>query len=93
MEVEIKEHGQKGSVRAMEDGTVAGKMTYSLAGDRLIIIDHTEVTSEYGGQGIGTLLLNVLVEKARVENKKIIPLCPYAAAQFNKREEIRDVMK
>ncbi|MBE8713012.1 GNAT family N-acetyltransferase [Sphingobacterium hungaricum] len=93
MEITVKQSDGKGFAMAREDGKRAGIMTYSVAGDELIIIDHTEVEPEFNGKGVGKELLYKIVEMAREKNIKIIPLCPYAAAMFKKTEDIRDVLK
>lgn len=67
------------------------EMTFVLSGD-IIIIDHTYVSDELGGQGIGKKLLKEVVDWARKESKKIIPLCPYAKAQMEKNEEYHDII-
>ncbi|MEG0283944.1 MAG: GNAT family N-acetyltransferase [Erysipelotrichales bacterium] len=78
----------------LEDNEVEiAEMTYSVAGEKMIIIDHTHVEETYKGQSLGRKLLDEVVAFARKEEKKIIPLCPYAKAQFEKDESIRDVLK
>ncbi len=69
------------------------EMTYSKAGASAIIIDHTFVPRELGGRGIGEKLVYSAVQDARSEGKKIIPLCPFAKAQFEKHEDWKDVLK
>jgi predicted GNAT family acetyltransferase len=51
------------------------------------------VDSSLKGQGAGTKLLLSIVEKARKENFKILPLCPFARSVFDKHESIKDVLK
>ncbi|MCB0509781.1 MAG: N-acetyltransferase, partial [Bacteroidetes bacterium] len=57
------------------------------------IIDHTEVDPAFGGRGLGQELLMALVNMAREKKIKIIPLCPFANAQFKKQSDIQDVLK
>jgi predicted GNAT family acetyltransferase len=45
------------------------------------------------GQGVGKKLLLSIVEKARKEDFKILPLCPFAKSLFNKLDDIKDVLK
>ena len=59
-------------------------MSFVPTGENIIIIDHTYVSDELRGQGIGQLLLDKVITWAEKENKKIIPLCPYAKAQMEK---------
>jgi len=68
------------------------EMTYSIASEELIIIDHTEVAPSLKGQGIGKKLLVKIVEKAREEGLKIMPLCPFAKAMFDRDAGLRDVL-
>lgn len=67
-------------------------MTYSVAGENKIIIDHTEVFPEFNGKGIGKKLVLEGVKYARENNLKIIPLCPFAKALFMKLPEVQDVL-
>ncbi|OYD45233.1 GNAT family N-acetyltransferase [Sphingobacterium cellulitidis] len=92
MLVKHEESGNKGSFFAVEDGKQIGEMTYSKAGPGKIIIDHTEVDSEEKGKGIGSVLLEKAVDYARENNVKILPLCPFAKAQFDRDVNIRDVL-
>lgn len=93
MEILLKEQDSKGFAMALENEKRAGVMTYSIAGEELIIIDHTEVEPEHSGKSIGKQMLYKIVEMAREKNIKIIPLCPFAAAMFKKAGDIQDVLK
>ncbi|MCM4166629.1 putative protein YjdJ [Arenibacter antarcticus] len=93
MDITIKERDNKGFAMAREDNKRAGIMTYSIASEELIIIDHTEVEPEFKGKDIGKQLLYKIVEMARERNIKILPLCPFANAMFKKLEDMRDVLK
>lgn len=92
MEIQQINDTKKGYFEALEDGKEAGKMTYTWAGDKQFIIDHTEVSPEYNGKGVGKKMLMGAVDYARKNNVKIIPLCPFAKSVFDKVEDIRDVL-
>ncbi|GAA3769169.1 GNAT family N-acetyltransferase [Flavobacterium ginsengiterrae] len=92
MEIQQINDTKKGYFEAVEDGKEAGKMTYTWAGDSQFIIDHTEVSPEFNGKGVGKKMLMGAVDYARKNNVKIIPLCPFAKSVFDKVEEIRDVL-
>ena len=84
--------GTKGYFVASDAEHEAGRITYTFAGNSKIIIDHTDVNDEYRGQNIGKRILMEIVEYARENKIKIIPLCPFAKAIFEKVESIRDVL-
>lgn len=92
--VEIKQinNEKNGQFEALFDGHHAGLMTYTWAGENKFIIDHTEVEPAYNGKGIGKEMVMASVDFARKKGVKIIPLCPFAKATFQKIEEIRDVL-
>jgi uncharacterized protein len=81
----------KGRYTYRADGASA-HMTYSRAGERLIIIDHTEVPDAFRGQGVGQALVARAVADARAEARRILPLCPFAAAQFRRNPDWADVL-
>jgi uncharacterized protein len=86
------EHGSKGAFVIKENNERLAEMTYSKAGDKLIIIDHTEVSDALRGKGAGKQLVSAAVEFARTQDLKILPLCPFAKAVFDKTPEFKDVL-
>ncbi|MBO6184127.1 MAG: N-acetyltransferase [Chryseobacterium sp.] len=92
IDVKQKNDEKHGSFEALIDGNRAGLMTYTWAGEDRFIIDHTEVEEAYNGKGVGKEMLIKAVEFARENGKKIIPLCPFAKATFQKNEDLRDVL-
>ena len=92
MEIQRQEHGAKGAFFIEEDGEWLAEMTYTKAGETKIIIDHTEVDTSLKGEGIGKDLVKAGVDFARQNNLKIIPLCPFAKAEFEKHADYTDVL-
>ena len=91
MEIQHQETDRKGEFYFEKNGQKLGLMTYSRAGLNKIIIDHTEVDPSLKGEGIGYKLVEAAVVYARQNAIKIMPLCPFAAAVFRKKEEYNDV--
>lgn len=87
------DEGAKGRYVIEAPGNAVAEMTYSRANEGLIIIDHTEVPNVFRGSGTGLRLLNALIADARAGSIKIIPLCPYAAAQFKRHPEWSDLLE
>ena len=91
-EVQLKINDKNGAFYIEVNGKQEALMTFVFAGDDKIIIDHTEVNPGNNGKGFGKKMVAKAVEFAREKNLKIIPLCPFAKAMFQKNEEIRDVL-
>ena len=70
-----------------------GEITWTNAGESLIIIDHTFVENDYRGQGIAEKLVALSVDFARVNQVKVLPLCPFAKKEFDQKTEYHDVLK
>lgn len=92
-EVELEENGSKGRYILRGPDGAEAQLTYTKAGDGQIIIDHTGVPDAFRGQGAGLKLVIRAVEDARAAGHKIIPLCPFVAAQFRRHPEWADVLK
>lgn len=91
--IALEENDSKGRyVLRGADGAEA-EMTFSKAGEKLIIIDHTGVPDAFRGKGVGARLVARAVDDARKAGKKIIPLCPFAKAQFERHKDWADVLK
>lgn len=90
--VEREDGAQKGRYRLVIDGAEA-EMTYSRAGDGMIIIDHTYVPEALRGRKVGERLVRQAVEDARRDGIVIVPLCPFAKAQIDRHPEWRDVIR
>lgn len=57
-----------------------------------ITITHTLVDESMAGQGIAGKLVDRVVEQAREDNKKIIPICSYAKVRLEKDDKYKDVI-
>ena len=56
------------------------------------VITHTEVDPAYGGQGIARKLIEALIEAARSDGAKIVPVCSYAEKMMRGKEAYADVL-
>lgn len=92
MVVQHKQVGGKGIFYIRQDGSLLAEMVYTKPSSDKMIIEHTEVDSSLEGRGVGLQLLKTAVEFARAHRIKIIPLCPFAKAMFDKKAELRDVL-
>ncbi|BDA86783.1 N-acetyltransferase [Aureimonas sp. SA4125] len=91
--ITLEEGTSKGVYRLQGPDDAVAELSFSKAGTTMIIIDHTDVPDALRGQGAGLRLVERAVADARAVGKKIIPLCPFANAQFGKHPEWGDVLK
>lgn len=92
MDIKHQDNGSKGSFYAGDENSKLAEITYVWAGDKKIILDHTEVDASLKGKGIGKQLVVAAVAFAREKSIKIIPLCPFAKSVFDRVPEFRDVL-
>ncbi|MDQ0877616.1 putative GNAT family acetyltransferase [Paenibacillus sp. V4I3] len=75
-----------------EQGKREAELHYVPTGNEIIIVDHTFVSDRLRGQGVGQELVRRVVEFARKEGIKIMPLCPFAKSQFDQHKDYDDVL-
>jgi predicted GNAT family acetyltransferase len=73
------------------DGTVAGVAQYRREGNRLVLT-HTEVSDEFEGQGLGSILVRGALDAARRSEERVVPLCPFVAAYLHRHPEDVDLV-
>ena len=76
---------------ALVDNNIIGECDYEVDNNKWVIT-HTIVNEEYGGRGIAKKLVLAIVDEARKNNIKIIPICSYAKKVLEK-EEYRDIVE
>ena len=83
----------KGYFQLVEGANVVATLSYSIAGENLIILDHTDVKPLFKGQNLGKKLVFEAVNYARAHQIKILSVCPFATSVFQKEASIRDVLR
>lgn len=90
--VNIEFNEKKGNFNITSEGKTVALMTFVFAGPNKIIIDHTEVSPEFNGKGLGKKLVEKAVEVAREKKWTIVPLCPFAKKTFDRNPQFKDVL-
>lgn len=90
-EIQHKESEGQGMFYIEKDGNIIAELTYSTQDNGILTLDHTETDPSMTGKGLAKKLVKHSVEYARENNMKIDPLCEYAAKQFERHEEYREV--
>ena len=92
IQLKLNETG-KGAFVIEENGDQLAEMAVSVA-NGILIAYHTEVSDKLAGQGVGKKLLNEMVDYSRANNLKVVPLCPFVKAQFERSpEKFEDIWK
>lgn len=78
----------------IEDGdTRLAEMVFRVSGSDMIIY-HTEVHESLKGKGVAGKLLGLMVEYARTNRLKVVPLCAYVHTQFERHpDQYADIWK
>ncbi len=71
---------------------VQAEITFIQRGKNHLVINHTYVCKSLENKGVGLELVNKVVEYARREHKKIIPLCSFARDVMYSNDEYKDVL-
>jgi uncharacterized protein len=66
------------------------EIVYS-SGQEAIVIEHTFVSEQLRGQGIGGKLVDRAVQYARENDLKVDSQCPYAKSVLEENDEFQDV--
>ena len=66
-------------------------ITYSRFPGR-IVFTHTEVPQPLEGQGVAAKLARVALDFARVNDLRVVPLCPYVSSFIRKHPEYQDLV-
>ena len=87
-----EEDGRHGRYVARIDGIAAeGEITFTHRGDGVISADHTGVPDEMGGKGVAKALLDFMLDDARENGFRIVPICPFVRKQYQRHPEWSDL--
>ena len=92
MEIQRKETEDKGKFFIEENDRQIALMTYKKSAAGVITIDHTEVDSNFRGEGLGEDLVAAGVKYARENDLKIVPACLFAKKVIDETPEFQAVL-
>lgn len=88
--IQHREHGSHGEFFVEREGRRVAELTYSLSGERAVV-GHTWVDPTLRGAGFAPALVEAAAEWARGGNVKIVPVCSYVRAVFQRSAKYADV--
>lgn len=88
MEIEITNHSETNRF----EGKIEGKTAIVEYMDRpdKIVFTHTEVPVGLEGKGVGGAMARFVLDYAREQGKKVLPLCPFIKAYIQRHPEYQD---
>lgn len=89
-EIPVVDNPDASQFQARVDGHLAF-VSYARRGD-LIILTHTEVPRELQGRGLGNVLAHAVLERARHEQWKVVPRCPFIAKYIARHREYQPLV-
>jgi len=91
--ITLEDDGRHGRYVAKVAGIDAeAELTFTHRGSNLISADHTGAPDSLKGTGAAAALVDHLIADARARGFRIIPLCPYVRARYEKHPDWQDVM-
>lgn len=82
---------EQDKIEAVYQGQKIGEITFVRIGVDKLIIDYTGVNPEFRKQEIGLSLVRNVADMARSQKRRVIALCPFARAMFNRYSEFDDI--
>lgn len=77
----------------LQEDDEIGYLKYKIDEEQDYIIESIFVNEKYRGLGYATIILNEFISIVEKKNRKIIPICSFAKKQFEKRDEIKYLLK
>jgi len=90
MDLQIFRNEEAGEFQTEVEGHRAF-IEYKLAQGR-IYLTHTEVPKVLGGRGIGSSLVEGVLEQIEEANEVLFPLCPFVASYIRKHPEWKRIL-
>ncbi|MGB0523106.1 MAG: GNAT family N-acetyltransferase [Flammeovirgaceae bacterium] len=75
------------------EGEELAFLAYTNLQNKVLTLNHTDVSDKLKGKGVGKKLIEASVNFAREKQMKVVPNCPYAQTIFNKNPDFKTVLK
>ncbi|TMR08473.1 N-acetyltransferase [Nonomuraea turkmeniaca] len=92
MPIEIVDNSTESRFELLVDGKVAGFADYRLLPTK-IVFTHTEVLSDYEGQGLASKLVGHALQASADTGLRVVPLCPYVRKYIERHPEFQDLVE
>lgn len=90
MEYNIRHNEELSRFETEVDGEL-GMVNYTQK-DNMLVVTHTGVPPEIGGRGVAASLTKALLDYARQNELKVVPVCPYTRAYIQRHPDYEDIV-
>ncbi len=90
-EPEVRRLPQQLRYEIWVDGVRAGEASYEEQG-RSIAFMHTQIGDDFGGQGLGSVLIGTALDDARASGQTVLPFCPFVRSYIQRHPEYADLV-
>jgi len=73
------------------DGELAGFTVYELQPE-VIAFMHTEIGEEWGGRGLGSILVRCALDDVRSRGLDVLPYCPFVRSWLERHDDYLDLV-
>ena len=92
MHIQQEDNSKKGSFYIEENENRIAELAYTWRSKEVISIDHTEVDESLEGKGVGSALVEHVVQFARETGIKLKLYCAFAKTVFERHTNFNDVL-
>jgi hypothetical protein len=92
MDILQQEEEGEGRFYIKSEGKAIAELVYWMENPQKMIIEHTGVSEEWEGKGLGKQLVAAVVTYARNNKIKIVPACSFAKAVIKATPQFQDVL-
>jgi len=93
MDYKVIHNTEENRFEAKSDEGLIGLIDYHYTRDqKAMMVTHTEVNPEYEGRGIAGEMTKVLLEYAKENQLKILPICSYTRVYMERYTEYQDLL-
>jgi predicted GNAT family acetyltransferase len=94
VDLEVRDDPELGryEARAADGDGLAGYTRYARGGGDLFVFTHTEVLSDYEGQGVGGALVRGALDDVRRRGGRIEAQCPFVRSWIDRHPDYQDLL-
>jgi predicted GNAT family acetyltransferase len=89
---EVTDNPDRNRYEIREDGRLAGFSRYRDE-DGVRVFMHTEIHSDFEGQGLGRVLAQEALDDVRRQGRRVVAECPFIAAYIRDHPEMQDLLE